>query len=156
MKGRKKLCRDEIAKKLDVGRMVFLFVVVLDFVGLFLAMIMRGMVENHPYRYVAVSKHIANHKFLANLELSPGGLPVLVCPPDCFAHAACSAASSLHCPPALLGCLTSRCGCSNDFEDPELGFSDRNHNEAAPLSHPPPYDRSEKAAALQLQDRPQK
>lgn len=41
--------RDEIAKKLDISRVVFLFVVVIDFVGLALAMIMRGM-SDHPYR----------------------------------------------------------------------------------------------------------
>lgn len=52
MTGRMDVCRDEIAKKLDVGRVVFLFVVVFDFVGLFLAMIMRGMVDNHSYRCV--------------------------------------------------------------------------------------------------------
>ena len=46
--------------------------------------------------------------------------------------------------------------CSNAFEDPELGFSDRQHSEAAPLSHPSPYDRGQKTAGLQLQDRPQK
>ena len=41
--------RDEIAKKLDISRVVFLFVVVIDFVGLALAMVMRGM-SDHPYR----------------------------------------------------------------------------------------------------------
>ncbi|KAL3152061.1 hypothetical protein ABBQ32_001172 [Trebouxia sp. C0010 RCD-2024] len=42
------ITRDEIAKKLDISRVVFLFVVVIDFVGLALAMIMRGM-SDHPY-----------------------------------------------------------------------------------------------------------
>lgn len=42
-------CRDEIAKKLDIGRVVFLFVVVIEFGGLALAMIMRGM-SDHGYR----------------------------------------------------------------------------------------------------------
>ena len=44
----------------------------------------------------------------------------------------------------------------NDFEDPELGFSDRAHSEGAPLSHNSPYNHknSQKAVALQLQDRP--
>lgn len=51
------LCRDEIAKKLDVGRVVFLFVVVFDFVGLALAMIMRGMADSHvSYRSSAATQ----------------------------------------------------------------------------------------------------
>ena len=41
--------RDEIAKKLDIGRVVFLIVVLIEFGGLALAMIMRGM-SDHPYR----------------------------------------------------------------------------------------------------------
>lgn len=45
----KYLTRDEIAKKLDIGRMVFLIVVLIDYGGLALAMIMRGM-SDHPYR----------------------------------------------------------------------------------------------------------
>jgi len=46
--------------------------------------------------------------------------------------------------------------CRNDFEDPELGFSDRAHSESAPLSHRSPYDHktSQKAVALQMKDRP--
>ena len=47
------MCRDEIAEKLDIGRVVFLFVVLFDFIGLFLAMTMRGMMETHTYRYVS-------------------------------------------------------------------------------------------------------
>lgn len=43
------LCRAEIAKKLDIGRVVFLIVVLIDFAGLALAMIMRGM-SDHAYR----------------------------------------------------------------------------------------------------------
>lgn len=43
-------CRDKIAERLDVGRWVFLVVVMIDFVGLALAMTMRNMSDN-PYRY---------------------------------------------------------------------------------------------------------
>lgn len=43
------LYRAEIAKKLDIGRVVFLIVVLIDFAGLALAMIMRGM-SDHAYR----------------------------------------------------------------------------------------------------------
>jgi hypothetical protein len=43
-------CRDKIAERLDVGRWVFLVVVIIDFVGLALAMTMRNMSDN-PYRY---------------------------------------------------------------------------------------------------------
>ena len=41
-------CREEIAKKLDIGRVVFLFVVIIDFAGLALAMGMRSLSDN-PY-----------------------------------------------------------------------------------------------------------
>ena len=44
------VCRDKIAERLDVGRWVFLVVVIIDFVGLALAMMMRNMSDN-PYRY---------------------------------------------------------------------------------------------------------
>lgn len=43
------LYRAEIAKKLDIGRVVFLIVVMIDFAGLALAMVMRGM-SDHAYR----------------------------------------------------------------------------------------------------------
>lgn len=46
----RKPCRDEIVNKLDIGRVVFLIVVLIEFGGLALAMIMRGM-SDHPYRY---------------------------------------------------------------------------------------------------------
>lgn len=41
------LCRDEIERKLDIGRWVFLIVVIADFVGVFLAMLMRNMSDSH-------------------------------------------------------------------------------------------------------------
>lgn len=41
------LCRDEIERKLDIGSWVFLIVVIADFVGLFLAMLMRNMSDSH-------------------------------------------------------------------------------------------------------------
>ena len=47
---RRRVCRDKIAERLDVGRWVFLVVVIIDFVGLALAMTMRNMSDN-PYRY---------------------------------------------------------------------------------------------------------
>lgn len=47
---RRAFCRDKIAERLDVGRWVFLVVVIIDFVGLALAMTMRNMSDN-PYRY---------------------------------------------------------------------------------------------------------
>ncbi len=49
-KDRQRVCRDKIAERLDVGRWVFLVVVIIDFVGLALAMMMRNMGDN-PYRY---------------------------------------------------------------------------------------------------------
>ena len=49
------LCRDEIESKLKIGRWVFLVVVMADFVGLLLAMLMRSMSDNHnPYRCLAL------------------------------------------------------------------------------------------------------
>jgi len=48
------ICRDKIAERLDVGRWVFLLVVIIDFVGLALAMMMRNMSDN-PYRYTKPS-----------------------------------------------------------------------------------------------------
>ena len=43
--------RSEIESKLEIGRAVFLVVVIAEFVGLFLAMLMRHMSEgHHPYR----------------------------------------------------------------------------------------------------------
>ena len=48
------ICRDKIAERLDVGRWVFLLVVIIDFVGLALAMMMRNMSDN-PYRYTEPS-----------------------------------------------------------------------------------------------------
>lgn len=56
----------------------------------------------------------------------------------------------------ILSKLVMVVACSNAFEDPELGFSDQQHSEAAPLSRPSPYDVGHKTAAVQLQDRPQK
>ena len=47
-------CRSEIESKLKIGRSVFLVVVIAEFVGLFLAMLMRNMSTGHnPYRCVS-------------------------------------------------------------------------------------------------------
>ena len=124
----RKPCRDEIVKKLDIGRVVFLIVVLIEFGGLALAMIMRGM-SDHPYRYGSAACACATKSTSVKLKWS----------------GKTSAVRSSMCAP-----------CSNAFEDPELGFSDRQHSEAPPLSHPSPYDRGQKTAALQLQDRSQK
>ena len=41
--------REQIESKLDIGRWVFLVVVIADFVGLFLAMLMRNMSDSHHH-----------------------------------------------------------------------------------------------------------
>ena len=60
------------------------------------------------------------------------------------------------CDNVVLQSLTSAVACRNDFEDPELGFSDRAHSEGAPLSHNSPYDHKRSQKAVALQDRPQR
>ena len=53
-------CREGILAKLEVGKKVFLAVVILESLGLLIAGIMRWIGElDNPYRWVQRSAHIA-------------------------------------------------------------------------------------------------